>query len=59
VRDLQRHRVAGVTRASQGEKLLRDLVDLEAGELRARRLPSGRTQRVFVMQASPSSSRIS
>jgi uncharacterized protein DUF3987 len=59
VRDLQRHRVAGVTRASQGEKLLRDLVDLGAGELRARRLPSGRTQRVFVMQASPSSSRIS
>ena len=49
VRDLQRHRVAGVTRASQAEKLLRDLVDFGQGELRERRLPSGRTQRVFVM----------
>jgi hypothetical protein len=49
VRDLQRHRVAGLTRASQAEKLLRDLVDLGQGELRERRLPSGRTQRVFVV----------
>jgi hypothetical protein len=49
VRDLQRHRVAGLTRASQAEKLLRDLVDLGPGELRERRLPSGRTQRVFVL----------
>jgi len=48
-RDLQRHRVAGLTRASQAEKLLRDLVDLGQGELRERRLPSGRTQRVFVV----------
>jgi Protein of unknown function (DUF3987) len=55
VRDLQRHRVAGVTRASQGEKLLRDLVDLGAGELRARRLPSGRTLPVFVMHTHTSS----
>jgi hypothetical protein len=31
------------------EKLLRDLVDLGAGELRERRLPSGRTPRVFVV----------
>ena len=50
VRDLQRHRVAGVTRASQGEKLLRDLVDLGQGELRAHQLPSGRLQRVFVLR---------
>jgi hypothetical protein len=49
VRDLQRHRVAGLTRASQADKLLRDLVDLGQGELRERRLPSGRTQRVFVV----------
>jgi hypothetical protein len=48
-RDLQRHRIAGLTRASQAEKLLRDLVDLGAGELRERQLPSGRTQRVFVV----------
>jgi hypothetical protein len=48
-RDLQRHRVAGLTRASQAEKLLRDLVDLGQEELRERRLPSGRTQRVFVV----------
>jgi hypothetical protein len=54
VRDLQRHRVSGVTRASQAEKLLRDLVDLGAGELRERRLPSGRTQRVFVMHTDAS-----
>jgi hypothetical protein len=51
VRDLQRHRVAGITRASQTEKLVRDLVDLGAGELRERRLPSGRTQKVFVLSA--------
>jgi hypothetical protein len=57
VRDLQRHRVAGITRASQGEKLLRDLVDLGQGEVRERRLPSGRTQRVFVLHADSSSSR--
>jgi hypothetical protein len=56
VRDLQRHRVSGVTRASQAEKLLRDLVDLGAGELRERRLPSGRTQRVFVIHTDASSS---
>jgi hypothetical protein len=49
VRDLQRHRVAGLTRASQEEKPLRDLVDLGQGELRERQLPSGRTQRVFVL----------
>jgi hypothetical protein len=49
IRDLQRHRVAGVTRASQAEKLLRDLIDLGAGELREHRLPSGRLQRVLVM----------
>jgi pyruvate dehydrogenase complex dehydrogenase (E1) component len=49
VRDLQRHRVAGLTRASQADKRLRDLVDLGQGELRERRLPSGRTQRVFVV----------
>jgi hypothetical protein len=49
VRDLQRHRVAGLTRASQAEKLLRDLIDLGVGELREHRLPSGRTQRVFVV----------
>jgi hypothetical protein len=48
-RDLQRHRVAGLPRASPAEKLLRDLVDLGQGELRERRLPSGRTQRVFVV----------
>ena len=48
VRDLQRHRVAGVIRASEGEKLLPDLVDLGQGVLRAHQLPSGRTQRVFV-----------
>jgi hypothetical protein len=55
-RDLQRHRVAGLTRASQADKLLRDLVDLGQGELRERRLPSGRTQRVFVMHTDASSS---
>jgi hypothetical protein len=49
VRDLQRHRVAGVTRASQAEKLVRDLVDLGAGEVRDRRLPSARMQKVFVL----------
>jgi Protein of unknown function (DUF3987) len=49
VRDLQRHRVAGISRASQAEKLVRDLVDLERGELRERRLPSGRTQWAFAM----------
>jgi len=58
-RDLQRHRVAGVTRASQAEKLLQDLVDLGQGELRERRLPSGRTQRVFVMHTDTSSSEAS
>jgi hypothetical protein len=57
VRDLQRQRVAGITRASQAEKLLRDLVDLGAGVLRERRLPSGRTQREFVIHADPLSSR--
>jgi hypothetical protein len=31
VRDLQQHSVAGLTRASQAEKLLRDLVDLGSG----------------------------
>jgi hypothetical protein len=55
VRDLQRHRVAGVTRASQAEKLLRDLVDLGAGMLREHRLPSGRMQRVFVLHIHTSS----
>jgi Protein of unknown function (DUF3987) len=55
VRDLQRHRVAGITRASQGEKLLRDLVDLGQGAVRERRLPSGRTQRVFVLHPRTSS----
>ena len=55
VRDLQRHRVAGVTRASQAEKLVRDLIDLGEGELRARRLPSGRTQRALVLHADPAS----
>lgn len=59
VRDLQRHRIAGVTRASQAEKLVRDLIDLEAGELRERRLPSGRIQRVFVMHADLSSPGVS
>jgi hypothetical protein len=49
VQDLQRHRVAGLTRALQADKLLRDLVDLGAGELRERRLPSGRMQKVFVL----------
>jgi hypothetical protein len=57
VRDLQRHRVAGVTRASQAEKLVRDLVDLGAGEVRERRLPIGRTQRVFVIHPDHASSR--
>jgi hypothetical protein len=57
VRDLQRHRVAGVTRASQAEKVLRDLVDLAQGEVRERRLPSGRMQRVFVIHPDPASSR--
>jgi hypothetical protein len=57
VRDLQRYRVAGITRASQAEKLVRDLVDLGQGELRERQLPSGRTQRVFVMHADRASSR--
>jgi len=56
VRDLQRHRVAGITRASQAEKLLRDLIDLGTGELREHRLSSGRTQRVFVMRGDPASS---
>jgi hypothetical protein len=49
VRDLQWHRVAGVTRASQAEKVVRDLVDLGAGEVRERRLPSARMQKVFVL----------
>jgi Protein of unknown function (DUF3987) len=56
VRDLQRHRVAGVTRASQAEKLVRDLVDLGAGQLRDRQLPSGRRQPVFVIHPDPASS---
>jgi Protein of unknown function (DUF3987) len=54
VRDLQRYRVSGITQASQGEKLVRDLVDLGAGQLRDHRLASGRTQRVFVIYADPS-----
>jgi hypothetical protein len=53
VRDVQRHRVAGITRASQAEKLVRDLVDLGQGELRERQLPCGRTQLVFVMRGGP------
>jgi hypothetical protein len=36
VRDLQRHRVAGVTRASQAEKLVRDLVEMTASRSTAR-----------------------
>jgi hypothetical protein len=57
IRDLQRHRVAGVTRASQAEKLVRDLVDLGQGKMRERQLPSGRTQRVFVIHPDPASAR--
>jgi hypothetical protein len=48
VRDLQRHRVAGIRRASEAERLLRDLVDLGHGALHERTLLSGRRQRVFV-----------
>jgi hypothetical protein len=48
VGDLQRHRVAGIRRASEAERLLRDLVDLGNGAFHERTLLSGRRQRVFV-----------
>jgi hypothetical protein len=49
VRDLQRFRVAGVRRASEADKLVCDLLDLGHGQMVKRQLPSGRTQRVFVL----------
>jgi uncharacterized protein DUF3987 len=49
VRELQRFRVAGVRRASEAETLVRDLIDLGHGQMTARQLPSGRTQRLFVL----------
>jgi hypothetical protein len=49
VRDLQRYRVAGGRRASEADKLVRDLMDLGHGQLVERQLPSGRTQRLFVL----------
>jgi hypothetical protein len=49
VRDLQRYRVVGVRRTSEADKLVRDLMDLGYGSVEARQLPSGRTQRVFVL----------
>jgi uncharacterized protein DUF3987 len=49
VRELQRFRVAGVRRASEADKLVRDLIDLGYGSVEVRHLPSGRTQKVFVL----------
>jgi hypothetical protein len=50
-RERQRYRVAGVRRASEADTLVRDLLDLGHGHMEERRLPSGRTQRVFVLHA--------
>jgi hypothetical protein len=47
--ELQRYRVAGVWRASEADRLVRDLIDLGHGQMMERHLPSGRTQRVFVL----------
>jgi hypothetical protein len=49
IRDLQRYRVAGVRRASEAEKLVRDLLDLGHGQVEERQLSSGRVQRIFVL----------
>jgi len=53
-RDLQLHRVAGIGRASEAKKLLRDLVDLGHGSIEVRRLPSGRMQQIFVLHRNAS-----
>jgi Protein of unknown function (DUF3987) len=48
-------RLRDIRADQRSETLRRDLVDLGAGELRERQLPSGRRQRLFVLHADPSS----